>query len=60
MNQCRTCVHPIAVAYDDRGQYWVHQATGLTRCPAQPARRRQVAEPATRTVARSQFALAGA
>lgn len=58
-HQCRHCVHPLVVAVDDHGRYWVHRDTGLTRCPAQPSRRRQVAEPATRPRTRADVALAG-
>lgn len=59
MNQCRHCIHPLTQASDDRGRFWVHQATGVTRCPEQHARRAQVAEPTSQPIARTDVALAG-
>jgi hypothetical protein len=58
-HQCRHCVHPLAAAGDHRDRYWVHADTGLTRCPEQPCRRRQIAEPATHPRTRADVALAG-
>lgn len=58
-HQCRHCAHPLTAATDDRGRYWVHTDTGLTRCPEQSGRRRQVAEPTTHPRTRVDVALAG-
>jgi hypothetical protein len=58
-HQCRHWVHPLAATADDRGPYWVHADTGLTRCPDQPDQHRQVAEPTANPRTRADVALAG-
>lgn len=57
--QCRHCIHPLTTARDARGEYWVHADTGLVRCPFQPARRRQVADPVDYPITRAMVTLAG-
>ena len=59
MSQCRTCLYPITRVVDARGAFWVHATSGMTRCHLQPARRRQVADPAPHPITQADVALTG-